>query len=253
MRVVLFVIFILSFGLVQAQTPERLLLKGYLISSQDGSIIPLGNILNQNSGKRAISNRQGLFRIQVFPTDTLRFTVIGFETFVTHAGAILPKNADDTIMVMLFSKSYQLKDVTIVHSNRKRDSIARAAAEFLKNDPLMNNYDRIFKRPRAGTYPGECGFSGAITEMYYQFSKEGKDMVHFEEFYAFIQEQRQIDQKYNRELVKKVSNVPDIYLDELMMHCRPEKSFALKAEEYDMLLHIKNCSDKFKAQKGIGN
>lgn len=249
MRAVLFTLFIPFLLPAHAQTPERLLLKGFLISSQDGSIIPLGNLLNKTTGQRAISNRQGLFRMKVAPTDTLQFTSIGFEALVVKASGIIPADINDTIKVLMFSRSYQLKDVNIIYANRKRDSIARAAAEFLKNDPLMNNYDRVFKRPRAGADGG--GFSGIITEMYYQFSKEGKDMVHFEEFYAYVQQQRQIDKKYNREIVKRVSQVPDLYLDELMMHCRPEKNFALTAEEYDMLLYIKNCSDKFKASKGL--
>lgn len=249
MRVVLFALFMACLPMVYAQTPDRVLLKGVLISSQDGSIIPLGNLLNKTTGQRAISNRQGLFRIKVAPADTLQFTSIGFESLLLKASGIIPANIADTIKVLMFSRSYQLKDVNIVYSSRKRDSIARAAAEFLKNDPLMNNYDRVFKRPRAGA--DGAGFSGIITEMYYQFSKEGKDMVHFEEFYAYVQQQRQIDKRYNREIVKKVSNIPDLYLDELMMHCRPEKNFALTAEEYDMLLYIKNCSDKFKASKGL--
>ena len=38
--------------------------------------------------------------------------------------------------------SYILNDVTILSGNPKRDSILKAAAEYLKNDPLLNNYER---------------------------------------------------------------------------------------------------------------
>ncbi len=228
-------------------------LKGYLISSEDGEIIQLGNVLNKTTGRRAVSNRQGLFKMPATSTDTIQFSVVGFETFVTQVSSIMPTNTNDTIKVLLFSKNYQLREVTIRATNRKQDSLARAAAEFLKTDPLMNNYERVFKRPRGSldVSPFGVGVSGGITELYYLFSKEGKDIKHFEEFYAYVQLQKEIDKKYNREILKKVSNIPDIYLDDLVMHCRPEKDFAIKAEEYEMLLYIKKCSDNFKAEKGI--
>ncbi|MFN5885773.1 MAG: hypothetical protein ACK445_10570, partial [Bacteroidota bacterium] len=70
-------------------------------------------------------------------------------------------------------------------------------------------------------------------------------------FYAYVQQQRAIEQKYNRELVRKVSDIPEVYLDELVMHCRPENEFALRTDEYNMLLYIKNCSERFKNLRGI--
>lgn len=241
----------LAFGAVYAQQPVNFMLRGLLISSENGQIIPLGNLLNKTTARRAVSSRLGLFRIQVSKTDTLQFSVVGYQTYTTAVADIMPANLTDTIKVLLISKSYQLKDVTIVASNRKRDSLARAAAEILKTDPLLNNFDRIFGRPRGGIYGNDCGYSGLITELYYQFSKEGKDIARFESFYAYVQQQRAIEQKYNRELVKKVSGIPDVYLDELVMHCRPENEFALQADEYNMLLYIKNCSERFKILRGI--
>ncbi len=247
----IFIWVLLVFQTVHAQNTEPFMLKGMLISSENGQIIPLGNLLNKTTGLRAVSNRQGLFKIQVSQADTLRFSVVGFETYTTAVANIMPANLSDTIKVLLISKSYQLKDVTIVATNRKRDSLARAAAEILKTDPLLNNFDRIFGRPRGGFYGNDCGYSGLITELYYQFSKEGKDIARFESFYAYVQQQRAIEQKYNRELVKKVSGIPDVYLDDLLMHCRPDNDFALQADEYNMLLYIKNCSERFKILRGI--
>lgn len=228
----------------EAQAPEKTLLIGYVISDANADIIQLASI-STKSGQKVVSNRQGLFRLNVFPTDTIYFSAIGFESLTVIAGTIFPANKGDTIKLMMHSTSYRLEDVTFVYGNKRRDSIARAAAEFLKTDPLMNNNDRILKRPRGS------GLSGPITEMYYQFSKAGKDMVKFEEFVRYYEAQKEVDKKYNKQVIKRATGLDDFYLDDFIQYCKMPRDFILQSNDYDLIKAIQDCGNRYKVENGL--
>jgi hypothetical protein len=230
-------------NLAKAQT-QPIIFYGFLISDENAQPIQLASIEVNRNGSKSLSNRKGYFRILVLPSDTIQIRSVGFETLELPLNGIWQKGVD-TLTIMLASTSYELKQVTIVASNSRRDSIARAAAEILKNDPLLNNYDRIINRPRGN------GLMGVITEMYYDFSKAGQDMVKFEQFVQYYREQQIIDTKYNKEIAKRITRLEEYFMDEFIIYCRPDRKFLLTAPEYDIYKHISDCGHKFRAQYGI--
>ena len=221
---------------------QQLVLIGRTITAEQAEVVQLASILNINTGKKYISNRQGYFKLNYSPSDTILITAIGFDSVKIITSSFYPNFNNDTVLVILKSKIVRLKEVRIVSSNPKRDSIARAAAEFLKNDPLMNNYDRILNRDKGG-------LMNPLTAMYQQFSKEGKDAVRFEEFMAYMEKQKQADRRYNRNLVKRVSNLSDIQLDEFISFCKLDKDFVIYASDYDLISAIKECLIHFEARR----
>ena len=223
-----------------AVNAQQLVLIGRTITAEQAEVVQLASILNINTGKKYISNRQGYFKLNYSPNDTILITAIGFESIKLVTSSLYPNFTNDTVLVILKSKIVRLKEVRIVSSNPKRDSIARAAAEFLKNDPLMNNYDRVLNREKGG-------LMNPLTAMYQQFSKEGKDAVRFEEFMAYMEKQKQADRRYNRNLVKRVTNLPDMQLDEFIGFCKLDKDFVIYASDYDLISSIKECLPNFRS------
>jgi hypothetical protein len=221
---------------------QQLALTGRTITAEQAEVVQLASIININTGKKYISNRQGYFKLFYSPNDTILITSVGFDSVQLITANFDANLADDTLLVVLKSKVVKLKELRVVSSNPKRDSIARAAAEFLKNDPLMNNYDRILNRQKGG-------LMSPLTAMYQQFSKEGKDAVRFEEFMAYMEKQKQADRRYNRNVVKRVTNLPDIQLDEFMGFCKLNKDFVIHASDYDLISAIKECLPNFKASR----
>ncbi len=215
-------------------------LTGRTLSVGDAEIVQLVSILNVNTGKKYISNRQGYFKLFYQPNDTILFTAIGYDNLRLVTLSADKSMADDTILILLKSKVVKLKEFRVVSSNPKRDSIARAAAEFLKTDPLMNNYDRVLNRERGS-------IMSPLTALYQQFSREGKNAVRFEEFMAYMEKQKRVDRKYNRNIVKRATNLPDIQLEEFMGFCKLDKDFVLDASEYDLIKAIQNCLPSFNA------
>lgn len=239
----LFLLFISCLHLrVSAQHQPENRLNGHTVSAVDKEIVQLASVINLSSNKRAISNRQGYFKMPFLPGDTLFISAIGYESITIICSSEYLLRLNDTIEIRMKPVDFRLREVVIVSSNPRRDSIARAAAEFLKNDPLMNNYDRVLNRERGS-------LMSPLTAMYQQFSKEGKDAVKFEEFMAYMEKQKQADRRYNREFVKKVTNLEEKYLDEFMLFCKLNRDFIIAAPEYDLVQATQKCAKEFKSSR----
>lgn len=217
---------------------------GMMLGVDSSKVVPLVNITNTSTGKRVIGSRQGLFRIVVSETDSLSFTAIGYDSLKFTAHDIMPDNPGDTIKLFMRPKAYLLRDVTIVYSNRKRDSIARAAAEFLANDPLLNNYDRVLNRNKGG-------LSSPLTAMWNEYSKAGQDMKKFEEFMRHAEMLQQVNTRYNKRTIKRATGLPDAYLDEFILFCKLEHAMVLNSSDYELILSIRECAKRFRTVKGI--
>lgn len=236
------VFLLLLFGVLNQINAQQLTLYGRTISAQQAEIVQLASITNINTRKKYISNRQGYFKLFYTTNDTILITAVGYDSVYIQTSTLDPNMYNDTMLVILKSKVVRLKELRVVSSNPVRDSIARAAAEFLKNDPLMNNYDRVLNRQKGG-------LMSPLTAMYQQFSKEGRDAARFEEFMAYMEKQKQADRKYNRNVVKRVTDLPDVQLDEFMLYCRLDKDFVIQASDYDLVSAIKKCLPGFKTAR----
>ena len=241
-RFSLFLILSLISFINVCKAQDKIVLTGYFLDESTFSSVPLANIRIQPSANRYISNRKGLFRITISRTDSIYITAIGFKPKAFLATEIIPQNIDDTIRIYLRPAVYKLKDVNVVYSNRKRDSIARLAAEILKTDPLLNNYDRVINRPKGG-------IMNPLSAMYEAWSKEGQDMRKFEDFLHYTEQQRAIDKRYNKKIIKQLTDIEEVDLDDFMMFCKMDRMFILTAQEYDLVEEIKKYGEKFKAQK----
>ena len=217
------------------------ILVGRTLRVNQAEIVQLASVYNLNSGMRKISNRSGYFAMPMLATDTIIITSIGYDSAVVIGSTLTFEHNTDTILVLLKPKNVSLKEVKILSSNPKRDSLARAAAEYLKNDPLMNDYSRILDRPKGSVM-------SPLTAIYQQFSKEGRDAAHFEEFMAYMEEQKRGDRIYNRALVLRATTILPIQVDEFMLFCKPGKAFILSASQYDLIKAIQTCERNFKAQ-----
>jgi hypothetical protein len=223
---------------------NRIPVKGFVMSIDSSQVVPLANILNKTNGQRYIGSRIGLFKAQFLPGDSIQITAIGYAPLLFVAKDIIPENLEDTIQIFMRPTAYQLKDVTFVYSNRRQDSIARLAAEYLKSDPLLNNYDRVMNR-------NEGSLMSPLTALYMEYSKEGQDMKRFEEFVRHAEMLKQVDKRYNKKTIKRATGLDDEYLDAYIMYCKMDRSFILSASDYELILAIRQCADRFRVAKGI--
>ena len=236
---------------LSAQNNEKISVNGFTLNTEHLEIVQLASITNIKSNEHWISNRNGCFKISVRQNDTIKITAIGYQTLFIPIKNILLQNIHDSIIILLKPIAYQLKDVNIISSNFIRDSIARVVAKLLLHDSLLNNYDRIYFRPKGrilyNPYYPAIIYEGPITDLYNKFSKEGKENISFETFVKYCSMQQKVDKKYNRELVKKITNIDDSNVNEFILFCNLSRSYIYSANEYDLYEAIKKCGDTYKA------
>jgi hypothetical protein len=234
---------LLEFFSIQTQA-QQLNLKGFLFSIDNSQPIPLANILNKTTRERFISNREGFFKLNCTQSDSIIFTAIGYDSLLLVANDILPGNMDDSINLFMKPTSYQLDDVTILSGDKRRDSILRAAANYLANDPLLNNYERALG-------PHAPKTQNQLTAMWNEYSKGGKDLKTFADFYYHTQMLKQVNLRYNKRIIKRSTGIEDQYLNEYIVFCNLNFHFILNASDYELILAMRKCADQFKAKKGI--
>lgn len=238
-KYILGIAFLASYSYCHAQQ-----IKGYIMSIDSSKTVPLANFTNMRSGQKFIANRNGFFRVNVTITDSISISAIGYEPVLLVGKDVIPENIEDTIAIYLRPKAYQLRDVTIIYSDKRRDSIAQLAAEFLSKDPLMNNYDRVLNR-------NQGGLMNPLTALWNEYSKEGRDMRKFEEFVRHAEMLKQVNSRYNKKAIKRATGIDDEHLDDYILFCKMNKAFVLTASDYDLIKAMRECGDRFKREKGI--
>lgn len=215
-----------------------------MMSIEGNKVVPLVNIFNKQTGQRFIGSRQGIFKLNISSADSLVFTAIGYEPLQFMGKDLLPDNPDDTIKLFMRPTAYQLKDVTVVFGNSRRDSLARLAAEYLKTDPLMNNYDRVLNRDKGG-------LMSPLTAIWNEYSKSGQEMKKFEEMLRHAELLKQVDARYNKKTIKRATGLDDAYLDDYILFCKMDRTFILTSSDYELVLAMRDCAKRFRLVKGI--
>jgi hypothetical protein len=226
----------------EAQNRTQVLALVYSIDSNNA--VPLASIVNRQSGQKRIATRIGFVRLQLLPTDTIEVTAVGYESELLSGAFLIPDSISDTVHIYMKPKAYLLQDVTIRYSNRKRDSLAQVAAEILKSDPLLNNYDRVLNR-------NEGGIMSPLTAIWNEYSKAGQDMRKFEEFMRHAQLLNQVNTRYNKKSIKRATGLDDEWLDAYILYCNISKTFVLSASDYDLIVAMRECADRFRKEKNI--
>ncbi len=222
-----------------AQTePKTLLLKGYVLGIDTNNTIPLANILKKPSGDRFISNRYGAFGIQVVETDTLIFSVIGYQNFVLPVAKYVLNNYTDPIRVRLKSTTYRLKEAEINYHQKKRDSLARQAAKVLKTSPLLNNYNHY-----QSWVSGSTG--SPLTDMFANSNKKLQEYNKLQRLIELYHEQEMVDARYTNDIIKRTTKLPNDQIMAFKKYCNMPHYFILNATDYDLVLAIKNCYQEY--------
>ena len=216
-------------------------IKGFVVGTDTSAPIPLANINNITSQTRYITNRYGAFGINVFPNDTIEFSVIGYKTFVLICANYI--NHGDVPIVIKLKRSYiKLREVIISGQKRKQDSMARAAAKRLRTDPLLNNYSTSISIYNAS----QGGMLSSILAGGNKKIQEYEKLMRLIEIYN---EQNQVSEKYNIELVMRTTLLDEKHSREIMKYCEIPNYFILNSNEYDIILAIKNCFKEFKQRR----
>lgn len=194
------------------------------------------------SGRGTVTDANGYYIIEVAEKDSIWFSYLGKPT-IKFPVLKIPD-------VTQFSLSLQvnittLKEVKIRPPNYKQDSIQN-----------RKDYAKVFdfRRPNLGTMTsiGPRGAGIDINELIRTFQfRKNKSTMKFQERLLQQEQDKFIDYRFNKALVRRLTNLSGEELDKFMLLFRPTYEFALYTNDYDFQAYIKESFQIYSRQKSF--
>lgn len=252
----------LSPYMAQAQvifTPPQQI-EGIILDDSTGQAVPYAQIYNESKRTGCISNESGHFKMLGDIGDTLVISLVGYLGKVQMVGDL---NLDSTMEVRLSPRFYEIAEVRIMrwgsYEEFKRSVLALEIPE-TETDQLR---DHLFAMSQAeiavalkeeevrkamSPQPGKPlgGISVPI------LSKEDMQRINYAKVLEKEAEQRLINKKYNRDIIRKVTNIPEEEIIDFMGFCNFSNEYLLQASEYEIVVMIEKKYKEYQDNKTRG-
>lgn len=190
-------------------------------------------IKNINTGTTLFNNTKGEFKIKVNSGDKVVANLEGYKP-----DTIIYKN-QSAIIFYLQRLAIPLAEVVV------KDSLLSAKKQYEEIKKQFNSLNRIGNNRDVTSFSnGGIGFS--IDAIWSAVSKEGKNARRLQEIMERDYRNNFIDQRFSKQLVKRVTGLQDDKLLLFMIKYRPSYFFIIGASEYDLVSYIKMAYIRFK-------
>jgi hypothetical protein len=114
LKIIYFLSFLLAAPvMLLAQERKGISIEAVVLDASNGSVLPLVNIREMNSGKGTVTNRDGWFRMESLDdSDSLIFSFVGFQTLILSLDQVLERNE-----IMLSPQINLLEEVSVYSDN----------------------------------------------------------------------------------------------------------------------------------------
>ena len=199
--------------------------KGYNDRVAGATIINIGSKLS------VTSDNLGVFHIQAAKGDTLHFQKNEYtsQTFVVSGSYDINIYMQPNIV---------LQDVTIREKSRKQE-LEETQDQYRKQGVFANG-----KKPKALSMLGS-----PITGMYELFGKAPKQARHFAEYSKNELQQIEINKKYNKAVIKKLTPLPDDEIEDFMNYFSPSYAAVKEWTEYDVIKYVQQSYEYYSKNK----
>lgn len=193
-------------------------------------------------GRMTMTDSLGRYQIAVGEKDSIWFSYLGKPTPKYPVLKIVDITQFDLALRL---KSDVMKEVIVRNRSYRQDSIQN-----------RKDYAKVFDfhRPNVAslTSIGPTGAAIDLDELIrvFQFRKN-KSMEKFKERLEEQERQKFIDHRFNKALVRRLTNLDGSNLDVFMLRFRPSYAFTLTASEYDFQMYIKRCFELFNSSKSF--
>lgn len=225
---VLAVFFVGNWAVAQNLQP----IKGITYNNKIMGRVAQVTITNLQHRSVVISNDIGEFAINAVPGDTLLFQKVGFTE------QRLIADAQKALFVYLVP-AIVLDDVVVKTKTRK-----------LEQQEVMETY-RSKGIYYDGKPPATSFLSSPLTGFYEMFGKGPKRARHFANYIAQENQQVEINKRYTRELVKRITKLPDDEISPFMLAYNPPYQEFLKWNDYELIQFINKSFEGYKQSKGL--
>ncbi|MFV8340782.1 carboxypeptidase-like regulatory domain-containing protein [Flavobacterium sp. XS2P39] len=249
--VVFFFLVLSSNAFAQVTEPSQRV-NGIIINNSTKQPLSNVNIINVNKVRGATTDSRGYFEIDVQPSDTLHFTILGFQSLRVRVTNDWIKNKSTKIQ--LTEKAIALEEVIIRPFN---------LTGYLEVDskliPTKENYrysiSGLTQGYEAGEYsPNAFGrVLGSIfnpADMLYNFfGKNPKELKKLKEMKKDDTVRNLLESKFDRETISVLLGVDKNELAEILQRCNYSEAFIQTANDLQIMDAISGCYEEYKILK----
>jgi hypothetical protein len=224
------------------------------VSDKNGTKLPNVHIVDLNTRIGTLTNRDGLFLLNVNKADTVRLSFTGFKTKIFVVPDI-PEDSLKTLPIIMTRDTLMLKQATIypypaTFQQFKQEFITLNLPDttpkvnlHLKDILTFINFDlKDYQRGQMNLYSGSL-----ISMLYNKFSHEGKMR---RKYIAVVEHDRLINlaaEIYSDSLITKITGLTDEdIIDAFREYCDLDTNFILNASEYELYAAVIECYERFK-------
>jgi plasmid maintenance system killer protein len=216
-------------------------LSGTVYDSSKINYVPDVIVANK-SGIFTTTDSMGRYSIWVNEKDSITFT---FRNKSTQKFAVTtvtdPLHFDISLRVKYKGKYSTLKEVMVFSKSYREDSIEN-----------RRTYSSIYSytKPTVKSSTTPSGMVGAdVNELINIFRfKRNKRLKAFQLRLEADEQEKYINYRFSKTLIKKLTHLPQEQLDIFMMRYRPTYEFCSMADELVLNQYILNCSYKYKIE-----
>jgi hypothetical protein len=205
-------------------------------------IYPLESVtVLSTGGKGAFTDSNGHYEIQVGEKDSIWFSYLGKPTIKYP---VLKMNDPLHFDIAIQRSVGVLKEVKVFPRNYKLDSIQNRI-DYAK----AFDYERPGLKPNIRSDGGSVGVGFDLDEIIRMFQfRRNKMMLKFQERLVEQEQDKFIEHRFNKQLVRRLTNLTNEKLDNFMIMYRPSYQFTLMSSDYDFQAYIKKCYEIFSRQ-----
>ncbi|QSE95885.1 carboxypeptidase-like regulatory domain-containing protein [Fulvivirga lutea] len=246
MRIFLFLLILVIPSIAFSQQ-SKIELVGEIIDAETKDAVPYVHIINKHTQEGVASNTEGRFWIRINPGDTLLFSAIGFETYQF----VINERVTTDKMLVTIALSQATLELESVKVFAYKDEYALKRA-ILDAEVPMEDEKKGIELP--GFYYGprkewkNSAFTSPLTAIAGVFSKENKERKLLAQAEKNTHQFQQLEAKYNEQVVKEITGLPDDKIEDFMEFCVIDRGFIEKATEYEITVVIHQCLTDFKNQ-----
>jgi hypothetical protein len=171
------------------------------------------HVINKTQRTGTVSDANGDFKIMANANDSISFSALGYEKLTI---ALTDSMFNYGYMVKLKPAVYPLSEVTVRPFQLELPSVSRFA---VYTPPLPNQGGIKIPVPEAIAHP--------VTALYDLLSKEGKQKRHYKKVVEGTADYILVGEKFNGEIVAKLTGLKNDELVQFMSFCNFSKEFLL--------------------------
>ncbi len=226
-----FVFFMSTLGLWGQVT-----VSGTVRDKESGRPLPYAFVIIQRTQNGVFCDQRGKFSMQVQPTDSLLFSITGYQFTKVLLGDSVRKS------------EYNLNVSLILKPVKLRTFEVKAPKTF---DQILADLEKAEKSKVHHTTSVGNAIESPITFLYMQFSREGKSIRKISELRAEDAKQALIKELFTRYMLAYIIDLDEKDMDDFIAFSGLTNTYNLFDTEYELVVYVKNRFVDYKRYRGI--